>query len=235
MKTKENIDVCGAIIKVESLVTLTTNIADHTVVAEANKPYSNYYGTAPFNMPVKPNSLFLFTVPYYSLEEVLRFAQLIDLCCTQNLNIAVSVLDLGSEHYPAIRIKNFPDYAMLSKLQECFREQGVQFAEKVHVRNSAVIRTNKCFSFDAIAENIYLDHEQKKTGYVALSKLMNYENFKAVLANIRNNTDCPLFDAARGAIIREGKVIDIVRIFSENIGIELLECIQKKFEENLLK
>jgi len=105
MKTKQLIQICGLIIKKESIAPITTNIVKNTSVAEADKPYSNYYGVAPFNMPTKPNSLFLFTVPYYSLQEVLRFAKLIDLTCMEKLNIAVSVLDFGTDHYPAIRIK----------------------------------------------------------------------------------------------------------------------------------
>ena len=78
MKTDQLIRACGSIVKEESIVPVTSHIAEHTIVAEANKPYSDYYGIAPFNMPTKPNSLFLFTTQYYMLEEVLRFARLIE-------------------------------------------------------------------------------------------------------------------------------------------------------------
>jgi hypothetical protein len=232
MKTKQLIQVCGSIIKEESIVPITSNIAENTCVAEANKPYSDYYGIAPFNMPTKPNSLFLFTVPYYSLQEVLRFAKLIDLCCMQSLNIAVSVLEFSNDHYPAIRIKNFPDYKMISKLQECFIEQGVEFAKKVHIGKSAVIRTNKCFSLEEVGKNIYIDHLQEKTGYIALPKLINQDYFLQAIADIKNNTSCPMFDAARGAVILDSQVTDIVRIYSGHLDAELLKCIQNKFEHS---
>ncbi|MCA1760408.1 MAG: hypothetical protein LC658_11625 [Bacteroidales bacterium] len=206
------------------------NIADHTCVAEANKPYSDYYKTAPFNFTTKPNSLFLFTVPFYSLEEVLRFAQYVDLNCLQNLNIASSVLDFGANQYPAIRIKNFSDYRMLLKLQQCFIVQGVEFAAEIHMGDRALIRTNKIFSLDEIAGNIYLDHLQNKTGYVALTKLISNELYNKVIFEIRNNTNCPMFDAARGAILFRTKITDIVRIYSEDLDIELLKRIQIMFE-----
>lgn len=233
MKTQILIQVSGAIIKEESIVPITANIMEHTFVAEANMPYANYYGVAPFNMPTKPNSLFLFTDHYYTLEEALRFAKLIDLCCMQTLNIAVSVLEFSDGHYPAIRIKNFPDYKMIHKLQECFAEQGVKFAKKVHIGNSAVIRTNKYFSLEKIDENIYLDHLQEKTGYIALSKLINQDYFTEVINNIRNNTNCPMFDAARGAIVLDSRITDIIRIYSGHLDIDLFKCIQNKFERSV--
>lgn len=231
MKTKKLINVCGSIIKEESIAPITANIVKNTCVAEADKPYANYYGVAPFNIPTKPNSLFLFTVPYYSLQEVLRFAKLIDLSCMEKLNIAVSVLNFATEHYPAIRIKNFPDYQRIQKLQECFIEQGVEFAKKVHIGNSAVIRTNKCFSLEKIGENIYLDHLQENTAYIALSKLITKDYYLQALSYIRNNTDCPMFDAARGAIVLDSQITDIIRIYSGHLDLEMLKCIQNHFEK----
>lgn len=233
MKTKQLIQVCGTIIKEESIAPIASNIAKNTSVAEADKPYSNYYGVAPFNMPTKPNSLFLFTDHYYTLDEILRYARLIDLCCMQNLNIAVSVLEFASDHYPAIRIKNFPDYQMIHKLQECFMEQGVKFAKKVHIGNKAVIRTNKCFSLEKLAENIYIDHLQEKTAYVALSKLITKDYYKHVLSDIRNNTACTMFDAARGAILLDSQITDIIRIYSGHLELDMLKCIQDNFEKGI--
>lgn len=232
MKTESIIHVCGSIIKEESIAPVTTHIAEHTVVAEANKPYSDYYGIAPFNMPTKPNSLFLFTTQYYMLEEALRFASLVDMSCQESLNIAVSVLNFGNEQYPAIRIKNFPDYHKIELLQHCLMEKGVEFARKVHLKNSAVIKTHKCFTLDKIDRNLYLDHRQNKTGYLALPHLMNKYDYHEIIGSIRNNADIPLFDAERGAIILEGKVTDIVRIYSEHIDEGLLRAILNEFQKH---
>jgi hypothetical protein len=233
MKTNQLIQVSGAIIKEESIAQITANIMEHTSVAEANMPYSNYYGVAPFNMPTKPNSLFLFTEHYYTLEEALRYAQLIDLCCVQSLNIAVSVLEFTNGHYPAIRIKNLPDYKMIHKLQECFAEQGVKFAKKIHIGNTVVIRTNKCFSLEKMDENIFLDHLQEKTGYIALSKLIHHDKYFEIMDDIKNNVNCAMFDAARGAILLDSKITDIIRIYSGHLDIDLLKCIQKRFEQSI--
>ncbi len=231
METKNLIHVTGAIIKEESVVQITANIAEHTCVAEANMPYAEYHGKAPFNISTKPNSLFLFTAPFYTLEEALRYAQVIDLCCMPSLNIAVSVLEFTDNHYPAIRIKNFPDYKMIHKLQECFVEQGVKFAKKVHLGSSAIIRTNKCFSLEKVDENIYFDHLQQKTAYIALSKLIKQDKYLQIIADIRNNSNCPMFDAARGAILFDSRITDIIRIYSGSLDVNMLKLIQNKFEQ----
>jgi hypothetical protein len=233
MDTNKLIQICGSIIKEESIVPITANIMEHTFVAEANLPYSNYYGVAPFNMPTKPNSLFLFTEHYYTLMEALRYVQLIDLNCRQILNVASSVLEFTDGHYPAIRIKNFPDYKLIHQLQECFVEQGVKFAKKVHIGNKAIIRTNKFFSLEKLDENIYLDHLQEKTAYIALQKLIKYEKYLEVIADIRNNTNLAMFDSARGAMILDSKITDIIRIYSGHLDINLLKDIQNKFEKAL--
>ena len=184
-------------------------------------------------MPTKPNSLFLLTSHYHSLEEVLRFAKLINLSCMESLNIAFSVLQFKSNHYPAIRIKNFPDYKMISKLQECFVEQGVEFAKKANIKGKAIIRTNKCFSLEEVGDHLYVDHMQKNTAYIALPHLISEEKYTNVLVEIRNNTSCPLFDAARGSVILNSEITDIIRIYSGHIDIEMLKCIQEKFEKVL--
>jgi hypothetical protein len=230
METKNLIHVTGAIIKEETIVQITANIAEHTYVAEANMPYAEYHGKAPFNISTKPNSIFLFTVPFYTLEEVLRYAQLIDLCCMPSLNIAVSVLEFTGGHYPAIRIKNFPDYKMISKLQECFIAEGVHFAKKVQIGSSAIIRTNKCFSLEKVDENIYLDHLQEKTAYIALSKLIKQDKYLQIIADIRNNSNCAMFDAARGAVLFDSQITDIIRIYSGGLDVNMLKLIQNKFE-----
>jgi hypothetical protein len=230
MNTLQLIQVDGEITKKESMAPITKNILPHTYVAEADNPYSGYYGVAPFYMQTKPNSMFLFTAHYYTLQEVLRFAKLIELSCMHELNIAVSVLQTKSKHYPSIRIKNFPDYKMIYKLQECFMGQGVEFAKKVILGKHAVIKTNKCFSLEEVGKNLYYDHKQENTAYIALPKLIKEEQFSEVIEEIRNNTSCPLFDAARGTILLDSEITDIIRIYSGHIDLEMLQCIQEKFE-----
>lgn len=230
MKNDNLIHVCGSIVKDESLVSLTSNILPNTVVAEGNMPYAGYYGNVP--QKANPNSIFLFTKFFFTLEEVLRFSQKIDLCKMNDVNVATSVLHFHSQLFPAIRVKHFPDYQKIEKLQHCMLEQNILLASKLPVPEKAVIKTTKCFELEKVGEDIYMDCNEEKTGYIALSKLIENETFEWVISHIRNNTACTLFDAARGAIIINSGVKDIVRFYSDNMDIELLKCAKEKFEKN---
>ena len=228
MKTNKLIKVCGSITKIESLIPIKSNILENTSVVEANLPYAHYYGQVP-EKP-KPNSLFLFTTRFYSLEEVLRFSQNIDLCYSKNINVASAVLEFQNSQYPAIRIKNFPDYEQLRFLQECFIKQGVEFAKKVPQVNEAVVRTNKCFVLEEIEKGIYLDRKEENKGYITFQKRIKQEEFEELMLKIRNNSNCKHFDAVQGGIIVDSYATDLIRIFSIKLNLVLLKCIKNKLD-----
>jgi hypothetical protein len=74
------------------------------------------------------------------------------------------------------------------------------------------------------------DHLQEKTAYIALPKLIHHDKYLDVVTGIRNNTNFAMFDSARGAMFLDSKITDIIRIYSEQLDINLLKAIQKKFE-----
>lgn len=226
METNRIIQVCGSVIKKESIIQINVNILANTCVAEANEPYFNYYGNVPKN--AVPNSLFLFTVPCYTFEEVLRFLQKSDACFKERINVATSVLDFGQNQYPAIRIKNFPDYKHLAELQKCFVREGVQFAHKVLFSHEAVVRTHKYFVLEEVEEGIYIDLQEEDKGYILADKLLSETDFEELITRIRNNSGCRFFDAAKCGIMHDSKVKEVVRIFSEKLDISLLKCIQRQ-------
>ncbi|QGY42468.1 hypothetical protein GM418_02000 [Maribellus comscasis] len=226
MNSSHFIRVCGSIAKKESLIPWKKNILPNTSVAEANLPYSNYYGTVPEK--AIPNSIFLFTKEYYTLEEVLRFSQKIKSCALDKLNVATATVTFSSNQSHAIRIKYLPDYQHIRKIQECFEKQGVILAKKIHIENEAFIKINKCFILEEIEENIYMDYEEKNKGYLLSNRLLIQGEFYELLNNIRLNGNCRLFDAAKGGIIINSEVKEIMRIYSEQLDTTLLKCIQNQ-------
>jgi hypothetical protein len=231
MKSTNIIRVCGSIVKKESLAALRNNILENTCVAEANMPYANYYGNVPEK--ANPNSLFLFTKQYYTLEEVLRFAQKISSCVMENVNVAASILSFQNSQLSAIRIKNFPDYSHLSHIQKCFASQGVEFAKKIYFESEALVKTNKCFILEEIDEGIYMDNTEENKGYILIDKLLNQEEFIILSAQLKNNCSCCLFDAAKGGIIVDSEVKEIFRVYSEKLELAHLKCIQTEINKIL--
>lgn len=226
MNTSQFIRACGSISKKESLLPLADKILVHTCVAEANLPYSNYYGAIPGT--AVPNSLFLFTREYYTLEEILRFLQKIKSCAKDKLNVATSTVIFKNSQFPAIRIKYLPDYNHIAQIQTCFKEQGVVFAKKIHIENEAFIKINKCFILEEIDDGIYMDYEEENKGYILIDRLLNQNEFYSLLREIRMNGNCRLFDAAKGGIIINSGVKEIMRVYSEQLDLTLLKCIQNQ-------
>jgi hypothetical protein len=218
--------VCGSVTKKESLALITSNILGHYMVAEAYQPYSGYYGRVP-DKP-EPNSLFLFTEKYYTLEESLRMTQNIKICSKNRVNVATAVIQFKNQCLPAIRIRHFPDYQHLSMLQQCYIEQGVKFKRRVHLENEAIVTVNKTFFLEIAEEGIFLDKEMKNEGYIAVPKYLKWDDFEELMQNVRNNSKCLLFDAIQGGLIIKGKVTDIIRIYSGHLTTELLQCVRKE-------
>jgi len=230
MNLKKIIKPCGSICKTESLIPLKEGILKNTCVAIANEPYSDYYGSLP--KQTGPNSLFLFTAKHYSLEEVLRFSQNIDSCYTKEVNVASSVLEYKQHNYNAIRIKYFPDYEHIKMLQECCIKVGIEFIKHVHMPENVHVKINKCFVLEELGKGIYLDIREEHKGYILIPRQIEWDRFKELLMVIRNNNDCQLFDAALGAIIMDSRTTDMVRIYSENLNLELLKCIKNKLGQS---
>jgi hypothetical protein len=225
METEKKLKICGSITKKESLTRFSGETLENTVVAEAHQPYLSYYGRVPEN--AKPNSLFLFTENYYTLEEVIRFTQSIGICAKNKVNVASAVLQFRHQKCPAIRIRNFPDYRNVKKLQECYLSQGIRFSQKVNLENDALIKVDKCFYLQDAGNGFYFDLQEKNEGYFEVPGYLKQNEFEEVLQKIRNNSNCSYFDAAKGAFIIDAHVTDIFRIYSGHINLDMLKCIRE--------
>lgn len=100
---------------------------------------------------------------------------------------------------------------------------GIEFAKKVHISDSAFVRVNKCFVLEELEEGIYFDKKEDHKGYITIPNHIIGSKFSDILINIRNNKDCKLFDAAMGTMIINSQAKDMVRIYSENLNIQLLK------------
>lgn len=233
METNNTVTYCGSVTKKEALIPLETNILEDTWVAEANFPYANYYGQVPTKP--KPNSIFLFTENFYSLEEVLWFSNELSICTAEKINVASAFIEYQKKQFPAIRVKNFPDYEQIKNLQNCLNSQGVLFSKRVPFVSEIKVVINKCFVLEKLKENIFLDKVEENKGYFTTSVKIDRKNFDSLYEKVRNNSDCPIFDAVPGGFIMDSASVDFIRIYSEHTDLELLKCIQQEFSRMGIK
>jgi hypothetical protein len=234
MKSNSIIEAHGSITKNVSLIPIDFNIVENTFVAEVGDPYADYYGEVP--QRTTPNSLFLFTKQFYTLDEILKIS--CDMKAffgyTKKLDVATAILDFTDHYHYAIRVNDFPNYEYILWLQTCLSSEGVIFQKKVHTMNSARATVFKCFTLEKLEEGIYLDNNNRHKGYFSIPQQINKDEFLDILINIRNNNDCPLFDAATGIIDFHSVSKNMIRLFSENLNLQLLKCAKEKFSKYLL-
>lgn len=225
MNTNTKLIVCGSITKTETLVPLDAHTLPNTWVAEANFPYSNYYGQVP--REPKPNSIFLFTNKHYHLEEILHIKNNLPFCSDEDFNLASALLCDQDHQYFAIRVKNFPNYSNLKGLQECLQKLGIHFAPKIPLVRQVEASINKCFYLRKVEESLYFDEVDQNNGYVETEIVLDRGKINEVLDKIRNNSNCPLFDGAAGGFIMDGQSVGFIRIYAENMNADILKLIQK--------
>ncbi|WP_297092574.1 hypothetical protein [uncultured Draconibacterium sp.] len=224
---KKTTHLSGIIIKHEKLIQITLNTPENIYIAEATNPYANYYGRTP--RKATPNSIFLFTKRFHFLEEIMNMAVGIEKCLLERINIASALIESGGKQFAAIRIKNFPDYSQLIKLQKCLTAQGIIFLDKVTLEEEVKAIINKHFVLTELEEQFYIDQLEDHKGYFITDQPLSSSAFEKKIKQIRNNGNCRLFDAVQGKTIIDGKIHELIRIFSEKIDIELLKCLRTEF------
>lgn len=226
---KTALQLCGTISKVEILSQIKSNILTNTLVAEASEPYADYYGGRPNE--VKPNSIFLFTRNYHFLEEVLRFNHKIENCSLEKLNLATAIIYINGRQYPAIRLKFFPDYKHLVNIQECLLKQGVEFGSQISIQGKYRTDIHKVFELEEDEPGIFFDQVEAHKAYFTFPQKLSSAEFYEIFEKIKNSSSCRLFDAEQGSFIMNGKVQDMVRVYSEGLDIQLMGCIRQEFSK----
>lgn len=226
---KKEVHLSGLIIKHEKLIPIDLRHLENVCVAEATNPYANYYGHVP--RKAKPNSLFLFTKRFYYIEEIISYAKKVEKCLFERINIASASIEFGKKQYPAIRLKNFPDYKQLDNLQSCLSDQGVEFDNKIHPEGDVKAKISKLFVLDEVEPGFYLDLVEDNKGYFTYPDRLSDDDFSRIMTQIKNNGNCALFDAVKGEILVNGQINEIVRIFSEGLNPKELKCIKKEFDK----
>jgi len=231
MKTNRLIKTCGSITKMESLIPVDYHILQNTYVVETDDPYPGYYGKIPKQS--KPNSLYLITNRFYRLDEVLRLIKNMDNFDKDKISFASAILDFKYHIYYAIRIKYFPDYEQIYKLQSYFLNAGVGFINKRHVSNSTEIQVFKCIEIIEIEDGFYLDNNESTHGYFRIPYEISFNEFTDIIYDIKNNISSGTFDAAIGSLLMNSDLVDVVRIYSDNLNIDLLKSISERFNNIL--
>ena len=233
MNEKIIIETIGAISKKETLASVEDSFSKGSLVLEILYPFPGYYHTTvPDTETLSPSSIFLITKRNYTDEKIIRASSKIKKELGENFNATPGKLTLSNIQTPCIRVKNLKGYDALAKLIGLFGDEGVQMARYRRVAPyEGVININKCFSLNNPENGLYLDVNEPEMCYIEIPVQLKWNTFEKMTHDIKANIDENKFDAALGTFYRKDCLLDVVRIYDENIDNHKINTIKEKYLE----
>jgi len=233
MEQNKPFEVFGTLTKMETVFTIDHKIIPGTLVFEALRPFPGYYYDTPTS--AKPVYLYLALEEQFTLEEIIRASQKVQLEFKTPIDAGKGFLQIHDEKYNVLRIRHLKDYDLLQKLQQSFTANGIRFLHKSkkYKDETGNIRIIKFLLLEEIAENIYLDKREKHTAYLRIPRYINWNEFDEITNKVKYNWLESKFDAAMGSYYYEGQLHDVDRIYSNNIAPDYLKELLKLYIEKM--
>ncbi len=220
----------GWITKEEPLSCITDiNLNLNICILEAVSPFFGYYDDQPKTS--KPLYLYWFLERHYTFEHLTRTLEYIKQNCYQHIDGAVGQIHIMNESYPVIRMLHLGQYNQITAVQAMFEKMGVNLKKgtrKIY-NQMGLIQLNKFLHLKPIEEGIYLDEGTAHRGFFTIPRYVDWEEFKKITTEVKYDTSLIFFDAARAAFMEQGRIIELVRIFRENLTIEKLQAIRERY------
>ncbi|HAQ21521.1 MAG TPA: hypothetical protein DCR40_20170 [Prolixibacteraceae bacterium] len=233
MKQNKRFEVFGTLTKTETVFTIDQKILPGTLVFEALKPFPGYYSDSPTG--AKPVYMYLALEEQYELEDILRASQSVQLEFDMRFDAGKGFLQVFDTKYNVLRVRHLKDYNLLEKLQRSFSENGIHFLHKSKKYKDELvkIRIIKFFALEEIAEKIYQDSREKNHAYFEIPRHLKWEEFESITKKVKYNWVESKFDAALASFYYDGELHEVIRIYSDKIGLEYLIELHKLYLEKM--
>ncbi|MGD2035745.1 MAG: hypothetical protein PVF73_11850 [Bacteroidales bacterium] len=226
------IETIGTIAKEEHVKTVDHFVIPNSFVLQNLEPFSGYHGN---NLPIdqKPDTFLLITTEPYSMEKIFRVADNIRQYTGYQFRASSGNICIGNDSFPFIRIRGLAGYEPVEEIQKHFMDAGIKYQKRKNTDTKALIELKKIFILEKLDDNTYRDQEDDMH-YLDIGRQLTWGRFKMVSQWVKNNLDDSNFDAAL-AVVYANKVLDLVRIYAENVKKERLEEIRQKYIEGILR
>jgi hypothetical protein len=230
MENYETIERFGWLTKEEPLSTLDdANLNLNVCIFESNAPYFGYYNDDPNTD--KPQYLFWVLDKYYTLEHLTRSLEYIKANCQQNLDAYPGNIQIVDDSYHVIQMLNIEHYSYIHSIQSMLQKTGVGLKKSMRkIKNQmGLITLNRFVYLHPVQKGIYLEKGQAHRGYFEIPRHLEWEDFKALATEVKYDTSLIFFDAARASFVENEKIVNLVRIYRENLTIERLLAIRDRY------
>jgi len=230
MEKEAIIERYGGVTKEEPLTTLSSDLVmANTQVMESKTPFFGYYNDEP---EIETNAYLYFVLDgHHPFETILRATHKVMKKVNYPFDATPGSTSMNNRTCQVIRVKQVKRYCQISHLQELYQNEGVKF--KKHFANikgeMVLIRLQKFFYLEPVGEGMYLDQAQPKVGYFEIPDYIAWGDFKAITTKAKYETDLLFFDAATAYFYENKKIVNLVRIYKEDINIKKLRPIKDRF------
>lgn len=233
MEQNKQFEVFGTLTKTETVFTIDHKILPGTLVFEALKPFSGYYSDSPTG--AKPVYMYLALEEQYTLEDILRASQKVQLEFNAAFDAGKGFLQIFDTNYNVLRVRHLKDYDLLEKLQRLFTENGIRFLQKTkkYKDEAARIKIIKFFKLEEIADQIFLDRREKNHAYLEIPRHLKWAEFETLTNKVKYNWLEGKFDVAKASFYYDGELHEVIRIYSDKIGIEYLQELRKMYLDKM--
>ena len=226
----------GSLIKEEAYELIEGAVLPNTFVLESKNPFPGFYEYYDnLQKDITPHYIYLVTDRKYDLEEFTRTTQKIMADTNKKYHAALGSITIFNNVYYVIRVRHIEQYADIKELQAYYVSLGINFKDKPSkfVNRKGITRLDKFFCLDKIEESFYFDSVEANHGYFKIPKHLSWDEFVKLTKQVKYNMDLLHFDASVGFIYDKFKAIDIIRIYAEDMNIEMLKQISDKYLERI--
>ena len=227
-------ELFSELIKEEPLSTLEQDLTEaNSCVLESVSPFFGYYNDGPMAQP-EPH-VYCVMDGFYSFTEVARAAESINAQRNYPFDVATGTLSTGKETCHIMRIKNISHYIEIASIQAGFMHAGIGFKPRQRKIDSrmTVIRLFKFIYMYPPEEGVFMDSRNPGVGYFVLPRHVDWEDFKQLTNEVKNDTSILYFDAARISSYHKGSVQEMVRIYKEHLSPDMLKAIRGRYQKIL--
>jgi hypothetical protein len=229
------LETLGAIWKEESLSTLTHHIIENTFVLEAMEPYPGYHHAGPMDNQSRLNHVFLVLKRDLSTEQLIRHTQKIKRLFGLKFDATPAEITIFNTKYDAIRLRDYEGLEALAEIMALYRDEGVGFMKQRNIQGKGIIKVLKYLVLNQLNEEVYQDAEDPNTLFFEVPCQMNWKLFEKVTQGVKMNTPDRNFDAALAILYRKRGIVDLVRVYDEQMNEEKMNEIRKRYSSELAR
>jgi len=219
------------LIKEEPLSTLESDLTEgNTCVLESTSPFFGYYQDAPMGNP--DPYIYCVLDREHAFLEVIRATMRMNEKRRNPVDIASGRLFLLDKTCPVIRVKHIQQFNQVPLVQQTLMQEGISFKKRQRTirEKMGVLQLSKMlYLLPAGADGLYMDADDPTKAYFELPHYISWDDFKSLTTQAKYDTSILYFDAAQATIVKDGKILELCRVFRERITEEQLQAISERY------